>query len=162
MVEFYVRKIIGLRHNSDLVMNGRFEDNYLRFSWVDPNNFDYDYTKDINNFELISENGYFLIKADEKYLGVKNGKNIFIPPMVSYYEKWICGTEKYDNSHYFILEENNDVTEGIEVSGHIGIQQVLNKDLYYIIEKNSGKYLYMNDDGWINLNGEGYYLLVKK
>jgi hypothetical protein len=140
------------------VENARFENDYLRLSWVSDN-----YDNNSYNIEIIEENNYYLIKVNEKYLGIKDGKFIVTDPIFGNgdYEKWVIGTNRYDNSHYFILEENNDVNTPYEESGS-NVSYKIDKKIFYIKDKNTNKYLCMDNDGWVNINNSGCYLLIKK
>lgn len=91
------------------------------------------------------EGDYYLFKFEDKYLKTDG--------------HWIRSADNYESSSYYILEENQDILEP-KIDDFTERKPI--KDLYYIKDKNSGQYLCMDDDGWLNVKNSGKYLLTYK
>lgn len=143
---FFVRKYCnGLYKYAESIIGYKYENNYLRASWIK----NYQGGGD-ENVKMIKKNDYYLIKVNDKYLRSEGD--------------WISGVDNYNSSSYYILEQSKDLTtcwnkdqceDRLE-----DCKKFTRQGLYYIKDKNSGYYLCMDDDGFVNVKNSGYYILT--
>ena len=127
MLSLYVRKTytegVGIAHEACRLKDFRWEQDTFRCTYGDS----------FENINVKKENGYYLLKFDNKYFTSVG--------------HWIRPTENYSGSSYYVLEKNNDNIINIP-------------DTYYVKDKNTGQYICMDEYGWFNIKNDGKYLLV--